>query len=426
MKLLSDGTDLEGVERTQDIPYMKILRRSMRLLDAWPKGPNDSKMYRYYLFTLHALFLVGGLIYLRNNTGKLSSFEIGHTYITVFMNIVAVSRSMMIISQKYNKALFYFLNEMHLFNYRNKSDYSYKIHIMVHKMCHFFTIYLIALMCLGILLFNATPMYNSYSDGMYSSERPENSTFDLSVYFSLPFDYTTNYKGYSAVFCINWYLSCTCSSYFCIVDLIISLMVFHLWGHMRILRYNLESFPKPASLLVESGNDNVDGFDNKYTQQEMKEVHNLLRDNIHYHSVIINFQARMSDTFGEVLLLYLLFHQVSECLLMLECSQMNQKSLIRYGPLTVVIFQQLIQLSIIFELLGSSNDKLIDAAYCIPWQYMDTKNRKLMLVLITQSQRSMNVKAMGVLSIGVETMITILKTSFSYFVILRTVAEEEE
>lgn len=154
-------------------------------------------------------------------------------------------------------------------------------------MCHFFTIYLIALMCFGIVLFNATPMYNSYADGMYGSERPENSTFDQSVFFSLPFDYTTHYKGYIFVFCINWYITCTCSSYFCIVDLIISLMVFHLWGHMRILRDNLENFPKPASLLVESGKNNGDGYENKYTEQELKEIHNLLRENIQHHNVII-------------------------------------------------------------------------------------------------------------------------------------------
>nr|BAG71423.2 olfactory receptor [Mythimna separata] len=424
MKLVSDASELEGVEKTEDIPYMQILRKSMWILDAWPKNPNESRIHRYYMVFIKICCLIPGIIYLRNNTGKLSSFEMGHTYITVFMNTIAFSRALMVLSKKYNDILFYFLNEMHLFNYRNKSDYSYQTHILVHKISHFFTMYLLLMMCLGILLFNLTPMYNNYTDGMYREVKPPNATFDHSVFYSLPFDYTTNLRGYLALFTFNWYMSCTCSSYFCVVDLTISLLVFHLWGHMRILQYNLQNFPKPASLLVESKDGEIK--DHKYNEQEQIDIHNRLRENLHYHSVIIDFQRRMSDSFGAVLLIYFLFHQVIECLLMLECSQMDKKALLRYGSLTVVIFQQLIQLSIIFELLGSSNDKLIDAVYCVPWEYMETKDSKMVLVMLIQSQVSMNLKAMSMLTVGVQTMIAILKTSFSYFVMLQTVAEEEE
>nr|WPV72938.1 olfactory receptor 1 [Protegira songi] len=424
MKIISDGTDLEGVEKTEEILYMKVLRKSMWLIDAWPRHPNESTVHRLYMIWLKIFCLIPGIIYLRNNTGKLSSFEMGHTYITVFMNSIAFSRALMVYGEKYNNILFYFLDEMHLFNYRNKSEYSYKTHILVHKMSHFFTMYLLSMMGLGILLFNLTPMYNSYSDGMYRDERPPNATFDHSVFYSLPFDYTTNLRGYFALFTFNWYISCTCSSYFCVVDLTISLLVFHLWGHMRILVYNLENFPKPASLLVESKDNSIK--DHKYNKQETIEVHKRLCECLHYHSVIIDFQRRMSDSFGAVLLVYFLFHQVSECLLMLECSQMDKKALLRYGPLTVVIFQQLIQLSIIFELLGSSNDKLIDSVYCIPWEYMENRDSRMVLVMLRQSQISMNLKAMSMLTVGVQTMISILKTSFSYFVMLQTVAEEDQ
>ncbi|KAJ8737716.1 hypothetical protein PYW08_000311 [Mythimna loreyi] len=424
MKIFSDASELEGVEKIEDIPYVQIMRKSMWIIDAWPKHRHESRFRGYFCVCVNISCLIPGIIYLKNNTGKLSSFEMGHTYITVFMNSIAFSRGLMILTEKYNNILFYFLNEIHLFNSRKKSDYSYQTHILVHKISHFFTIYLLMLMCLGILFFNLTPMYNSYSEGMYRDERPPNATYDHAVFYSLPFDYTTDLRGYLAVYAFNWYISCTCSTHFCVVDLIISLMVFHLWGHMRILRHNLENFPKPASLLIESKDGTMQNH--KYNEQEQIDIHNRLRENLHYHSLIIDFQRRMSDSFGAILLLYMLFHQVSECLLMLECSQMDKKALLRYGPLTVVIFQQLIQLSIIFELLGSSNDKLIDAVYCVPWEYMEAKDSKMVLVMLMQSQVSMNLKAMSMLTVGVQTMIAILKTSFSYFVMLQTVAEEEE
>lgn len=152
-------------------------------------------------------------------------------------------------------------------------------------MSHFYTVYLLSMMVFGILLFNLTPMYNSYSNGMYSSETPPNATFDHSVFYELPFDYSTDWRGYLALFTFNWYISCTCSSYFCVVDLTISLLVFHLWGHMRILIHNLETFPKPASLLVQSKNGTIK--DHEYNEQETIDVRNRLRENLHYHSVII-------------------------------------------------------------------------------------------------------------------------------------------
>nr|AGS41443.1 olfactory receptor 4 [Agrotis segetum] len=424
MKLFSDLSDLEGVEKAEDILYMKILKKSTWIIDSWPKKPGESKLYRYYAIILQISSLIPGIIYLKNYTGKLSSFEMGHTYITVFMNSISLTRALMIIGPKYNDLLNYFLDEMHLFNYRNKSKYAYQAHILVHKISHFFTVYLLLMMVFGLILFNVTPMYNCYSNGMYRDEadRPPNATFDHAVFYELPFDYTTKVDGYMVVFIFNWYISVSCSTNFCVVDLTISLLVFHLWGHMRVLKQNLENMPKPAGYVSASNHYE----DKRYTEEEAKEVHKQLTENIHYHSIIIDFQSRMSECFGEVLLVYFLFHQVSECLLMLECSQMNRQSLLRYGPLTVVIFQQLIQLSIIFELLGSSNDKLIDAVYLVPWEHMDTKNKKLVLKMLEQVQRSMNLKAMGMLTVGVQTMITILKTSFSYFVMLQTVAEEDE
>ncbi|XP_075991272.1 uncharacterized protein LOC142986621 [Anticarsia gemmatalis] len=131
----------------------------------------------------------------------------------------------------------------------------------------------------------------------------------------------------------------------------------------------------------------------------------------------------MSDTFGGVLLVHYAFLQVTGCLMLLMCSPMDSESFARYGPLTVYCFQQLIQSSIIFELLDSSNDALSLAIYNVRWECMDTKNRKILYVMLLQSQRPMKLKAMNMITVGVQTMITILKTSFSYFLMIKTFAE---
>nr|QLF97424.1 olfactory receptor OR13 [Helicoverpa gelotopoeon] len=425
MKILSDGSDLEGVEKVEDIFYINLARKSMWILDSWPKTPNESITYRYFVLSLNVATLIGGAIYLRNNTGVLPSFELGHTYITVFMNCITCSRCLMILSRKYNEVMFSFLHKIHLFHHRHKSEYAYKTHIFIHKISHFYTVYLLWLALNGLLLFNMIPFYNCYSRGMFRDVIPANATYDHAVFYSVPFDYTTKFKGYIAMTSFNCFISYTCTSYFCVVDLTISLVIFHLWGHMRLLTYHLANFKKPASVL--ESNENTDPIkDHSYTEEELKEVFSKLREYIRHHNLILTFSSEMSSAFGPALLAYMVFHQVSGCILLLECSQLDMKTLLRYGPLTVAIFQQLIQISVTFELLGSSNDKLIDGVYLVPWEYMDTKNRKLVYVMLRQSQRSIDLKMMSMLTVGVQTMTAILKTSFSYFVMLKTVAEEEQ
>ncbi|CAH1634880.1 unnamed protein product [Spodoptera littoralis] len=128
----------------------------------------------------------------------------------------------------------------------------------------------------------------------------------------------------------------------------------------------------------------------------------------------------MSDVFGPMLFCYYVFHQTSGCLLLLECSQMTAQALIRFLPLTIILTQQLIQLSIIFELVGSESEKLKDAVYGVPWECMDVSNRKVVAFFLMNVQEPVHIKALGVANVGVTSMAAILKTSLSYFTFLRS------
>lgn len=84
------------------------------------------------------------------------------------------------------------------------------------------------------------------------------------------------------------------------------------------------------------------------------------------------------------------------------------------------MFGELVLLSIIFETIGTMSEKLKDAVYKVPWEYMDTKNRRTVLIFLIKVQEPIHVKAGGLVDVGVTTMASILKTSFSYFAFLRT------
>ncbi|XP_046977453.1 uncharacterized protein LOC124543314 [Vanessa cardui] len=422
----SDEKDLIGVRSVLDIRYIQILRRCLQTLSAWPGkevGESESK-YNYigkiYIFLINLICLPPGVLYIKKYFGVIDFLELGHTYVTVFINITSLIRLLLIFMKSYKNLVGDFIKKIHLFNHKHLSEYAMSTYIKVHKVSHFFTMYLNTMVFIGIILFNATPIYKNISSGAFSNYKTGNVTFEHSVYFELPFDYKHNIKGYLVIFFFDWYMSFVCSSCFSNFDLLMSLMIFHICGHLLILIDNLKKFRRPSMKIM------VDNIEYEwYSDEEMKLVSRDLRNIILHHNLIVEFIDRMSQTFGPVLYLYYMFHIINGCVLLLECSQMSAEALARYGTLTFVVFQQLIQISIVFELLGISSDKLIDAVYSVPWECMDKPNRQKVYIILIKSQRSLAIKAVDMVDVGVQTMALIIRTSLSYFIMLRTFAKDD-
>nr|BAG71424.1 olfactory receptor [Diaphania indica] len=414
-----------GITRVQDIKYIRTLRIALQYLTMWPSrglGETETRsqiVYRYGLMAVGLICLTTGVIYIRNSVGQLSFIRMGHTYITVIMNVISIARLTLTFTENYQVAMGEFFNKIHLFYFKDKSKYAMKIHLLVHKLSHFFTMYTCCLIVLGVVFFNIKPFYNNCMTGCFVSQNLGNVTLEQAVYYKLPFDYTTNYKGYFCVFFFNWFISLIVSTLFFTIDLLMSLLVFHVWGHLKILIHNIETFEdcEETTACIE-----IDNY--WYTVQGNKQAHLKLREIVVYHNLIVEYISLMGSSFGYIIFFYYGFHQACGCLLLLECSQMSAEAIIQYLPLTLTMLQQLIQLSIIFELVGAMTDKLADATYCLPWHKMDARNRRTVHILLRKSQIPLNLKALDMVDVGVRTMTTIIKTSFSYFIMLRTVATE--
>uniref|UniRef100_A0A2A4K9J7 Odorant receptor n=1 Tax=Heliothis virescens TaxID=7102 RepID=A0A2A4K9J7_HELVI len=313
-------------------------------------------------------------------------------------------------SDKYRVLAKDFLTKTHLFYYKDRSKHAMEIHRKIHLISHLFSLWILFQMLSGLSLFNITPMYSNFAAGKYRRGGLQNSTFEHSLYYLYPFNTSTDVTGYTVACILHWIISYLCSTWFCMFNLFLSLMVFNLWGHFKILIMTLEEFPRPGSRTINTLHNTY-----KYTEEELIEVAEKLKDCINYHREIKTFTNRMSDVFGPMLFIYYAFHQASGCLLLLECSQMTTRALMRYLPLTIVLTQQLIQLSVIFELLGTESEKLKDAVYGVPWECMDVKNRKVVRFFLMNVQEPVHVKAMGLANVGVTTMaaLTVLTLTFS-------------
>nr|CAI43910.1 olfactory receptor-1 [Bombyx mori] len=423
-----DDSRSPDIQKPQNFQYMKILRFNLKIICAWPeKQLNEIRslghsIHRVILPIQSVVCLACGILYIHFHFNEIPFFILASTFITVMMNLATCSRTALVmLFERYLVLTGRFITVMHLFNFQKNSDYAYKLCTFVNRMSHFYTLYVLFSMFMGLGLFNLLPLYNNYVSGAFSDPYGPNVTFFHSVYFAFPFDYSHNFRGYIIMALFNSYVSVTCSIGLVMFDLLMCLMVMHVWGHLKILSHNLINFPRPKAshvITTPNGPTNVE----TYTEEESKEVFARLRECIKHYGTVDDFANDMSETFGVILLVYYGFHQVSLCMLLLECSDLSTKAMLRYGPLTLIMIQQLIQISIIFELLGSVADRIPDAVYQLPWECMDVKNRRVVYGFLRRTQNPVRFKAMGMLDVGVQTMASILKTSISYFVMLRTVA----
>nr|QLF97436.1 olfactory receptor OR11 [Heliothis subflexa] len=426
------GNAVTGVTGPMDYNYMKVLRFVLRIISGWPGKALGEKTLRiegmghaYYNTILSLVYLALGIAYLKTNFHRFDFLELGQLYIVLLMNMLSTSRAFTLcLSQKYREVAKIFIQKVHLFYFKEKSDYAMKIHIIVHKVSFISAVYLSVLLFIAAVMFNLIPMYNNYSAGRYSSfDNLENTTYEQAISCLYPWNFETNFNGYLVATLSGWYGTMLCGSSVSMFDLFLCLMIFNLWGHFKILIHNLEHFPRPASEVVDTEGEERSGRivgSEMYSQTELEQVAVLLKDCIQYHMLIFDFTNNMSEAFGMALFIYYSFHQITGCLLLLECSQMTAAALTRYLPLTIIMFGELVLLSIIFETIGTMSEKLKDAVYKVPWEYMDTKNRRTVLIFLIKVQEPIHVKAGGLVDVGVTTMASILKTSFSYFAFLRT------
>nr|WCC57415.1 odorant receptor 15 [Papilio glaucus] len=423
-----------------DLNYMKLVRFSFSLIDFWPHREMKTKnpvplANNKFLFCLILFVVVAELIYMKNNVGVLSFLVLGHTYITGLITFLCLFRLTLPWIKGYRQLIIDFIENIHVFHYKDESEYSMKTYNKIYNFSVCFTIFLHVQMYSGVLLFNITPLHNNIRAGLLKEKVSPNDTIDieLSIYYDLPFDSQTNLTAYFLVFIFNLYVSLINTLVLCINELFISLIAIHLWGHFKILEYNLINFPKPK-ITIKTNSTLIGEKNISYSEEESIMVKKLLIENVNRHRMATNFLSKSVNVFGPTMCLYYAFQQISECIILCEICKLEAEALGKYGILTLVLFQQLIEISVVYEIMSSmastltqyityeSNGKIINAVYSLPWECMTLENQKLVLFFLKNVQVPFNLKALSMVPIGAQTMVAILKTSFSYFIMLRAIA----
>ncbi|CAD0194453.1 unnamed protein product [Chrysodeixis includens] len=264
---------LEGISGPLDYRYVKIVRFALRSICYWPNelfGAKTWKISKYRGLTtlsVNIFTLVSNTAYLMDKQSSLGMLEIGHMLLTVFLTALTVSRSSVLpMNPKFKNITVKFIDSMHLFHHAHKSEYSKK-------------------MILGLTLFNVIPIYLNYSKGKLGQRYLENSTYELAVFMYHPRDATTNRNSYIIVAVFDWYASYLCAHAVCMADLLLFLMIFHIYGHFKILLNLMATFPRPAATTNRITNTKQESL--MFSEAELKDVFVKLKECIDYHNYLL-------------------------------------------------------------------------------------------------------------------------------------------
>lgn len=118
---------------------------------------------------------------------------------------------------------------------------------------------------------------------------------DFAVFFAYP-GYAQEDHFWLTV-AINFYCSFNCGTTICHIDLLLSLMVFQIIGHIKTLMLDLETMPLPkVSIDIldhfdydRLAHSNVKAVVETFDQEENKTIHHKLVEMINHHRQIVRY-----------------------------------------------------------------------------------------------------------------------------------------
>nr|AQQ73494.1 olfactory receptor 10 [Heliconius melpomene rosina] len=406
------------ISSPMDLRYMKRIKFHLHFMGGWPlnelyEAYREKTKYiplRHFKFLLvfWSTIFINSLFYLKFNLNKLDFFKLGQVYIVIFMTAVALQRVSMPFMESYRKTVADFVLKIHLFHHKQRSNYAMKVHKEVHKILEYLTTWILIELYVGTSSFHLIPLYNNIRSGVFTGNghSVKNGTlYEYAMYFYIPFE--QNNIIFIFIFIISLILIFDIGSAFCTYDLLMSTIIIHVWGHLKILIHHLENFPRPEA--DKYGNKENDF---RYNKKESRVIFEMLKENIEHHKLIMGFMNSVSNAFGVMMFVYYIFHQITGCILLLEISALNAEAFVTYGLLTAFMYQQLIQTSFIFELIGSKSEIIKDAVYGLPWECMDVKNKRIVLFFLYNVQAPIRLNAMGLIAVGVQTAAAVSIKSF--------------
>nr|AOG12910.1 odorant receptor [Eogystia hippophaecolus] len=222
-----------------------------------------------------------------------------------------------------------------------------------------------------------------------------------------PFDYRYDFHKWLIVhIIINVYVVAHGCGILGIFDVVFYIIVFHLIGHIKVLKYKIKT-----------------QFEGDLDDEEVKK---RLVNVIKYHAFIIKFFKDVEAAFGINVSGNYLNNLIADSLMLynLMIIAQDKGTVIIFVVMTTVCITELILMSFILEEVRIQSDDLPELIYFMPWENWSLNNKKMLVLILLRIQPELAFVAAGGLRAGVRPMTSIIKSTFSYYVMLKSSMRE--
>nr|XP_032515091.1 uncharacterized protein LOC116768467 [Danaus plexippus plexippus] len=297
-----------------------------------------------------------------------------------------------------------FMTQIHVYNvYKNNDEFVKKQVILTERLVRFAASYLIFFFISNCLGWVFIPAVNNYRNGDFIANRT--MKLQTCVYLWVPLDYSYNYNNWIVIHTINAYIIACGVTVLMQFQSLNNIVLLNIIAHIKILKNNIQ-------------NTILDNLSNADVREHLIGV-------IKYHLFIINQFKKAQSAFGVNVAAIYVQNLFGNSVLLYQLKYGGKENIMLYITMIMAYTGGPILISFVVDEVKRQADDLPDLVYGMPWENMSVSNQKTAMLLLQKVQIPMEFEALGGLIAGVRPMISILKTTFSYYVMLESSMESK-
>nr|XP_034827093.1 uncharacterized protein LOC117984576 [Maniola hyperantus] len=356
----------------------------------------NTKIMKYF----GPVCVISQLMYLYANYGELTFDILGIIFsifpATCLANVNIASSRL----KSYKRLIGTLFTEIHLHTVykENKDEYVKSKLLKTERYTRWTTCYLVFFFMISWLGWICITAVNNYNN----KELVLNHTARLQtcVFLWLPLDYSYNFEYWYVIHTINFHIVGCGVTVIAVFQSLNNIFFYNLIGHIQILKHKIKT-----------------DFEGNLSDVE---VHGRLVKIIKYHSFITHVFKEVEYAFGFNVIANYTQNLVGNSIVLYQLMYGGRENMMLYITMIMAYTGGPILMSFVLEEVKKQADDLPEVVYSMPWENMSVSNQKTVLLILQRVQIVFEFEALGILIAGVKPMLSILKTTFSYYVMLET------
>uniref|UniRef100_R9PST7 Odorant receptor n=1 Tax=Dendroctonus ponderosae TaxID=77166 RepID=R9PST7_DENPD len=164
------------------------------------------------------------------------------------------------------------------------------------------------------------------------------------------------------------------------------------------------------------------------TNEGERPLENRIKHCVRYYNEIIKYVSAIENIFAYGILVQFMCSAIVICLtgfqLLVVASESGQS-----GLLVVYLFCMMFQLVLYCwygHMLMEESNRITEACYAINWHEMKIGQQKMLITIMERAKKPIALKALGIFRLNLSTLMTILRSSYSYFAVLQQIYRNDK